>query len=85
MIVTQLSKALNAQASVLLVYCIFLFFIGLMQVSLGIILRLVYMLQLNVYCYPDWSGCLTLMPFLSGVLYYIFKGRFLVSIIIFAH
>lgn len=83
MVVTQFSRALNAQASVLLVYSVFLFFIGLMQVSLGITLRLVYMLQLNVYCYPDWSGCLTLMPFLIGVLYFIFKGRFLVSLIIF--
>ena len=98
-----ISKAVSAQASVLLVYAIFLFLIGLMQVSFGVALRLVYMLQLHIYCYPDWSGCLvnglssiinifcsnflfyfikqTLLPFLTGVLYYIFKGRCLTVLI----
>lgn len=54
----QISKTISAQASVLLVYSICLFLIGLLQVSLGVALRLVYMLQLHIYCYPDWSGCL---------------------------
>ena len=56
--IRPISRTLSAQASVLLVYAIFLFLIGLMQVSLGVALRLIYMIQLHIYCYPDWSGCL---------------------------
>ncbi len=74
----QISRTISAQASVLLVYAIFLFLIGLIQVSLGVALRLIYMIQLHIYCYPDWSGTLTLLPFLLGILYYIFKGKCLV-------
>jgi hypothetical protein len=54
----QISRTISAQASVLLVYSIFLFLIGLTLVSLGVALRLIYAMQLHVYCYPDWTGCL---------------------------
>ena len=54
----QISRTISAQASVLLVYSICLFLIGLTQVSLGVALRLVYAINLHIYCYPDWAGCL---------------------------
>ncbi len=58
MAIRSFTRATSAQASVLFVYCTCLFLIGLCQIALGIALRLVYNLQLHIYCYPDWNGAL---------------------------